>query len=112
MIQREAVGNDRKITMTKGDLRRCYPDVRIATSQGAAEFTISGGLGYVPMTFTGLASPSGHVLSVDGAPLHQAVHGNDFWQTDYDPESATWSLTYNVPFTPGKPHHVQFSSAP
>ncbi len=112
MIHREAIDNDRKITMAKGALLRRYPDIRIAASQGAAEFTISGGLGYVPLTFTGLASPSGHTLYIDRAPLNQAVHGNDFWQTDYDPQSATWSLTYNVPLDPGNPHQIRLSSAP
>jgi hypothetical protein len=25
------------------------------------------------------------------------VHGNDFWQTDYDAVSNTWQITYNLP---------------
>ena len=27
----------------------------------------------------------------------QAVHGNDFWETSFDPESKTYTLTYNLP---------------
>ena len=33
---------------------------------------------------------------VDGHPLNQAVHGNDFWQTDYDAAQGRWRLTYNL----------------
>jgi hypothetical protein len=24
------------------------------------------------------------------------VHGNDFWQTDYDPAAGRWEITFNV----------------
>jgi len=27
----------------------------------------------------------------------QSVHGNDFWQTDYDAFSNSYKITYNVP---------------
>ncbi len=34
--------------------------------------------------------------------VDQSVHGNDFWQTDYDAASGTWEITYSVPLdTPG-----------
>ena len=33
---------------------------------------------------------------MDGQPLNQAVHGNDFWQTDYDASQGQWRLTYNL----------------
>jgi hypothetical protein len=112
MIQREAAGNDRKLTLTTGKLLRRYPDVHIATNQDQAAFTLSGGLGYVPVTFSGLSSPTGHWLKVDGEPLTQAVPGHDFWQSDYDPQSASWSLICNLPFSPGKSHTVQLSPTP
>ncbi len=25
------------------------------------------------------------------------MHGNDFWQTDYDTKNGTWEITYTVP---------------
>jgi hypothetical protein len=37
---------------------------------------------------------------IDGQALDQRVHGNDFWQTDYDAASRTWSLTWQVPAPP------------
>ena len=36
-------------------------------------------------------------LTTDREPLDQNIHGNDFWQTDYDPTTSTWSRTYNLP---------------
>jgi hypothetical protein len=29
--------------------------------------------------------------------LDQSVHGNDFWQTDFDPVRKRWQITYNIP---------------
>jgi hypothetical protein len=43
---------------------------------------------------------------VDGKTLDQSVHGNDFWQTDYDAGTKTWSQTYNVPITDDKVHQL------
>ncbi|MHC4086241.1 MAG: hypothetical protein ACYSU3_15290 [Planctomycetota bacterium] len=53
------------------------------------------------MTFTDLQDYRGFTLErKDGSNwilLDQSVHGNDFWQTDYDPVSNTWQVTYNLP---------------
>lgn len=97
MIHREATGDDRKVAVRKGKLERLYPDVRFACDDDRAEFTLTGGLGYVPVTFTGLTSPRVPVLRVDGHPFDQSVHGRDFWQTDYDAATKAWSMTFNVP---------------
>ena len=88
---------------------RCGRDspwvVQVDADQGA-EVRIAGGLGYVPVTFLGLARPTPGSLSleVDGKArtVDQSVHGNDFWQTDYDPVTKSWAVTYNVPLdSPG-----------
>ncbi len=97
MIHREVVGNDYTVTMKAGTLERLHPDVRVRTEKDTATFDLTGGIGCVPVTFTGLASPRNSTLTVDGAPCNQSVHGNDFWQTDYDPVTRTWSRTYNLP---------------
>lgn len=112
MIFREAIGNDRKVEMTAGSLERLHPDIRIKVEKDAARFKVSGGLGHVPITFTGLSSSRRHALLVDGVPVDQSVHGNDFWQTDYDSASQTWSQTFNVRFEPNRTHEVQFSLQP
>ncbi|MCY2994884.1 MAG: LamG domain-containing protein [Planctomycetota bacterium] len=97
MIHREATGNDRRVEIKAGELERLHPAVRMRAVDNRAEFTLRGGLGYVPITFTGLTSPRGQALYLDGKRLDQSVHGNDFWQTDYDPATQRWELTFNIP---------------
>jgi hypothetical protein len=97
MILREAAGNERRTSATKGTLVRTFPSVQVRASKDEAAFTLSGGLGYVPVTFEDLSSPDGYVLRIDGKPVDQSVHGSDFWQADYDGASKHWSLTYTVP---------------
>jgi len=110
MIHREAVGNEREVALTVGSLQITHPAITIATVDDGAAGTIRGGLGYVAITFTGLTSPHGHALTLDGMPLDQSVHGNDFWQTDYDAVTKRWNLTYNLPpATPGKPREFALS---
>ena len=71
---------------------------------------MKGGLGFVPVTFTGLKSPTGHILKINGKAVNQGVHGNDFWQTDFDSEPQTWSQTYNLPLEGSRSFRVQFES--
>ncbi|MEO1857575.1 MAG: hypothetical protein ABGY95_09480, partial [Rubritalea sp.] len=97
MVHREASKNNPNLVMKQGGLVRKFPDVRIRTENGCAEFEISGGLGYIPLTFLGLPSHDSGCLVIDGKPLDQSVHGNDFWQCDYDPMTQLWSRTYNIP---------------
>lgn len=97
MVYREATANDRRVAVTRGTLEKLYPDVRIKVHEGTAEFTLHGGLGYVPLTLTGLASHRVGKMLIGGEPVDQSVHGGDFWQTDYDADSGTWSQTFNVP---------------
>ena len=106
MIHREALRDERRVLVTKGTLISLWPSVCICSMNGVAEFTFTGGLGYVPVTFTGLASPDGYKLTLDGQPVDQSVHGNDFWQTDYDVAARQWQLTFNIPFSTGRSHAV------
>lgn len=64
---------------------------------GKASFELNGGMGCVPVTVTGLTSSRDFTLTLNGAPLDQSIHGNDYWQADYDPVDRTWSWTYNLP---------------
>ncbi len=59
-----------------------------ATSSNFAQFSITGGLGYVPFTISGLTAYSNPRLesSSDGKTwtvVDQSVNGKDFWQTDF-----------------------------
>jgi len=105
---REAIGNDLNVVVRGGKLRERYPLVIHARSQ-RVEVHIRGGVGCVPIRFEGLATATGYELYelVDGVPhrLDQSVHGNDFWQTDYDAETQTYALTYNLPLD-NKPQSV------
>lgn len=112
LIQREAVGNDRRVVMKVGTLRHTHPAITIETDKDHADAAISGGLGYVAITFSGLTSPHGYELSVNDQVVDQSVHGNDFWQTDYDPVTKRWSRTYNVPMPEGKTSSLRFSRKP
>ena len=109
MILREAQQNSHKAKVTKGTQTLSFPDIRITCDQDEAALSFKGGLGYVPFTFEGLSTPLGHTLHVDGKPLDQSVHGNDFWQTDYNVETKTWSRTYNVPIKEGKVYELKLT---
>jgi hypothetical protein len=96
LTAREAIGNSLEVAARHGKVQHRYP-LRLAVGSGQrAEVAVTGGLGYLPVTFTGLKSHRGFSLLLDGKALDQSVHGNDFWQTDYDLVSRTWSLTWNV----------------
>jgi len=112
MIHREAVGNDHRVEVQIGRLQRAWPATTIATVDGRAALTLAGGLGYVPVTFTGLRSPERGTLFVDGRPLNQSVHGNDFWQTDFDCASRTWSRTFTIPLEDAKVHELRIDQQP
>ncbi len=108
MIAREAVGNDRRVEMIEGTVQHVYPDIRVGTDGDRATFKLTGGLAYVPVTFTGLRSHQGYVLTINGQALDQSIHGKDFWQTDYDPVTQRWSQTYNIPVVGDQVHTVHF----
>lgn len=106
MIYREAIGNDLEVRVKRGRLARAYPPLVEVDGEEVADFIVIGGLGYVPITLEGLSSHDGHELYrvVDGwhERVDQSVHGNDFWQTDYDVRAGEWRRTYTVPLeTPG-----------
>jgi hypothetical protein len=105
---REARGNDLDVHVSGGELLEKYPIV-IQARAARVEVRIQGGIGYVPIRFEGLSSATGYAIyeAVAGreVKLDQAVHGNDFWQADYDEAHGTYSLTYNLPLD-DKPQSV------
>jgi hypothetical protein len=113
-LLREALGNDLQVRAVQGKVVHHYPVVIETDASQEAVVEINGGVGYVPITFTGLKSYRGFRLfqTRDGKPTHvdQGVSGNDFWQTDYDSAAGTWRITYNVPLEsdPKSPRAVQF----
>ena len=103
---REAIGNDLKVAVNGGTLLHNYPII-IQAEQGEVRVAIEGGVGTVPIRFEGLKSATAYTLYqlVDGqlVALDQAVHGNDFWQTDYDAKSNSFKMTFNLPLDQGGP---------
>jgi len=99
MVFREALGNDLEIEMSKGRLLRRRPTL-IQAVENQAEFTIAGGLGFVPVTIAGLTDYREPILEVresdTGKIVDQTVHGKDFWQCELDPQTRTYQITYSV----------------
>ncbi|MCE5277102.1 MAG: glycoside hydrolase family 99-like domain-containing protein [Planctomycetaceae bacterium] len=97
---REAAGNDLAVTARGGKVLHRYP-VIIHADGPTVEVSIKGGVGYVPIRFEGIKSIDGiglyEVVGGKELKLDQIVHGDDFWQTDYDAATKTYSLTYNLP---------------
>ena len=97
---REAIGNDLKVQVQGGSLLDTYP-LKIHAQAKTITVQIEGGVGYVPIRFESLPTATGYTLYqiIDGqvTPLDQSVHGNDFWQTDYDTATLTYSRVYNLP---------------
>ncbi len=101
MVHREAVGNDLEVAVSQGALLSVRPTAVRALGD-RAEFAITGGLGYVPITIAGLSGYREPVLEMrEGGGrwrlVDQSVHGRDFWQADYDPSAGAWDITYTVP---------------
>ena len=115
MIYREAVGNDLHIKVRRGRSLHNYPILIEVDENQTADFSVTGGIGYIPVTFNGLDGYYGWELirldeKGDEHTVDQSIHGNDFWQTNYDPITRKWSRTYNVLLdTPGdRMRTVQF----
>jgi hypothetical protein len=99
-VFRQARANRLSLEVDRGTLLRSYPPTIAVDGDKGVELKITGGLGFIPITFSGLDRYRDFELRkvVDGkeTTIDQSVHGNDFWQTDYDPTLGEWSVTYNV----------------
>ncbi len=100
-VHRLARGNDLGLHPSAGRVTSAYPPVIAIGAAQRADLTVTGGMGHVPMTFTGLKTPRDWVLQIDRGEglvvLDQSVHGKDFSQASRDPVTGTWQLTYNIP---------------
>ena len=99
-IHREAAGNDLKVEVEGGKVLHRYPLI-VRAEAPVVRLELEGGVGAVPVRFEALESPSGYRLYqiIDGAAqvFEPAVHGNDYWQTDYHAKSGTYRMTFNLP---------------
>jgi hypothetical protein len=101
---REAIGNDLQVVVDGGTVLHNYPII-IQADAPVVRVQIEGGVGTVPIRFEGLTSATGYRLYqlVDGemVAFDQSVHGNDFWQTDFDAKSSSFKMTFNLPLDKG-----------
>ncbi len=112
LVQREATGNALKITPLKGRVERRYPLSVTVDRKERVACNIAGGVGCVPVIISGLSDYRGYELWVDGQPLNQAIHGRDFWQTDYDSNQKKWRLTYNLLRDDRRPSRLELRQTP
>lgn len=98
-VQRQAAGNDLRIKVQRGRLMHPYPPVIQADRRDRADFEITGGLGYLPVTISGLDHPDRWILvwgDAQGRPEGQ-LDTQTVGQATYVPEVAKWRVTFNVP---------------
>ncbi|NSW56587.1 MAG: LamG domain-containing protein [Armatimonadetes bacterium] len=95
MVYREATGNDIAVSATVGRTERERPAL-IRAEGDRAEFSLEGGLGYVPVTIAGLSRPGAAILETRTAETWMRAPGADVWQADYDPRTGTWAYTFSV----------------
>ena len=96
-----ASGNQLEVSVSEGDLLRTYPvELQATAATTAVAFTLTGGLGYTPITVHGLARPDGWRLERlddgDWERVDQGVEGNDYWQAYDDPASESFDLVFNL----------------
>ncbi|NME70134.1 hypothetical protein [Flammeovirga aprica] len=99
-MYREAYLNTQKISVKKGKLTRQIP-IRIEAEDNEVVVDISNGLGYVPVTITNITDYQNFklILTKGGEFVNlkeQEKYGNDYWQTDFNPDTKTWEITYSV----------------
>jgi hypothetical protein len=92
----------------RGTVTRVFPLVVAIGAGQTFEADVEGGIGWLPVTFTGLASHRWYELRVNGGSFSQSIHGNDYWQTDYDPSTESWSQTFNLPRNDLRPLRIEF----
>jgi hypothetical protein len=99
MVLREVIGNNIAVTATVGRVDASYP-IRIGVTNNLALFTVTRGVGYVPITLVGVTNYSAPLLEEDvggvWTAINQSVHGKDFWQANANAADGTWDITFNV----------------
>ncbi|MBI9017752.1 MAG: hypothetical protein JEZ07_10890 [Phycisphaerae bacterium] len=98
-IYREVKGNDLEVTVAGGKLLQKYPII-IECKNADVKVTIKGGVGAVPIRFEGLKQANGYnlyrVVNGKRVKLDQSVHGNDYWQVDYEEHSGLYKMSFNL----------------
>ena len=101
LTYRETKGNNLDVEAFVGTVEQTFP-VRIRAHEGRnVEFSIRGGIGYVPVTISGVADRSPFILQQQSESGYKTIdlsdRGNDGWQADYDVERSEWEITFIIP---------------
>ena len=107
---RYVLGGKYSAEASVGEITNRVPiSVRTVPGEVAAQIKVTGGISYVPLTFTNVPSYSGYRLEKKEGDqwvmVDQSFNGNDYWQAWYDADTATYELTFNVEHT-GDPDGV------
>lgn len=100
-----ATQSSTKVEASVGRVVRNYPAAVAAQGESGvvAQFTVSGGIGYVPISIKNLPSAGNWKLQKkigdQWADIDQSIHGDDYWQCYYDVITNTYELTFNVEHT-------------
>jgi hypothetical protein len=104
-VHREAKGNALKPTALRGRIAHRYPLVIGVDEAQRAHLTVHGGLGHLPVTFTGLKAPGGHRVLVNGKPFAP-------WQTDWHAATQRWQITCNISASEDRDLEIKLESTP
>jgi len=101
----QAVGGEQIAKASVGEITKSYPlTIKAKQENIAAEFELSGGLGYVPVFFDNLKTNDYKLQVKNGTEwedIDQSVKGNDFWQVNYDEYEDVYQYGFNVVNTVG-----------
>jgi len=104
-VQREAAGNRPTLRHRGQLLAREFPVQVPVDADSAAQFSIAGGLGVLPLRLTGLKRPDAvelHRLGrSEGGPWAWEDSERVARQADFDAATGRWSVTYTVPTSEG-----------
>lgn len=103
LAHREAAGNALKAVAERGTVIKSYPLVVAVDATHGAKVKVEGGLGQIPVTFTGLTQPRGHRLRANGRTV-------EHWQTDWNPATQRWQVICNVAPPGGGTLDLQFDA--
>ncbi len=116
MVLREAKVGAREVTASVGQLRSLHPSVSVECQDNRAEITLAGGVGHVPLRFSGLTLPPRRIRvllggkpgipatpdnpavpAVPGEPLDPTTHGPEFWQIEPSLDRRSYAFVINLP---------------
>ena len=105
----QVLGGKIQASATVGKVNGTYPvEIEGVSGQIVAQFTISGGLGYVPVKITGVQDYKGYRLQKlvkgeweDVVQVGNSSNQNDYWQVYFNPNTQKYEFAFNVKNTEG-----------